>query len=156
MVMEKKPDKPKQGGEHFGEWMKYVHHFFQEQPVRGVLQSIDDFFKQPFPYTSFPIDVRELENQHIITAELPGIKKEQISIDILGSNLTISVKHQDIYTEEDDANKVFRRSERLQRSSRTIALPSPIDEKTVKATYRDGLLKIKIPKLQGKKIDLID
>ncbi|WP_053360654.1 Hsp20/alpha crystallin family protein [Bacillus sp. FJAT-27251] len=154
--MEKKPDKPKQGGEPFGEWMKHFQHFFQEQPVRGVLQSIDDFFKQPFPYTSFPIDVRELKNEHIVTAELPGIKKEQISIDILGSNLTISVKHQDIYTEEDDANKVFRRSEHLQHSSRTIGLPFPIDEKKVKATYRDGLLKIMIPKLQGRKIDLID
>jgi HSP20 family protein len=156
MAMEKKPDKPKNSGEPFGELMKYVHHFFQEQPVRGVLQSIDDFFKQPFPYTSFPLDVRDLGDQHIVTAELPGVKKEQIGLHILGNNLTISIKQQDIYTEENDVTNVYRRSEHLQRSSRTISLPYPIDEKMVKASYRDGLLKIAIPKLQGKKVDLLD
>lgn len=156
--MPKKPDEPRHPDklEPFGDLIKSVHQFFQDRPVRGVLQSIDDFFKQPFPHASFPVDIRDAGDKQIITAALPGVKKEQISLDILGNSLTISIKNEDILTEEDDKNKIIRRFGSYQSSSRMITLPHPIDEKKVKASYHDGLLEITIPKIQGKKIDLID
>ncbi|MGM0902878.1 MAG: Hsp20/alpha crystallin family protein [Bacillota bacterium] len=143
--------------EPFGDWFKSVNHFLQEPPVRGFLESIDDFFRQPlFPQTTFHVEVQEQGDKHIVTAELPGVNKEQIGIDILGDTLSISVKKQDIFTEEDDRNKVYRRSESLQRSSRTISFPHPIDEKRVKASYRNGLLEISVPKVKGKTIDIYE
>jgi HSP20 family protein len=156
-LMTKKNDEPKFPikAEPFDDWFKSVKHFLHEPPVRGFLESIDDFFKQPlFPQTTFHVEVRDLGDKHLVIAELPGIRKEQIGIDILGDTLSISVKKQDIFTEEDDRNKVFRRSESLQHSSRTITFPHPIDEKRTKASYKNGLLEISIPKVKGKTIDI--
>jgi HSP20 family protein len=143
--------------EPFGDWFKSVNHFLQEPPVRGFLESIDDFFRQPlFPQASFRVEVREQGDKHIIRAELPGVNKEQIGIDILGDTLTISVKKQSIFTEEDDRSNVYRRSESLQHSSRTITFPHLIDEKRTKASYRNGLLEVSIPKVKGNSIEIID
>lgn len=157
--MTKKPDGPKFPikPELFDNSFKSVKRFLHDAPVRGFLESIDDFFRQPlFPQTTFHVEVREQGDKHIVTAELPGFNKEQIGIDILGDTLSITVKKQDIFTEEDDRNKVYRRSESLQRSSRTISFPHPIDEKRVKASYRNGLLKISVPKVKGKTIDIYE
>ncbi|MBM4760901.1 Hsp20/alpha crystallin family protein [Bacillus sp. B15-48] len=140
----------------FEDLFRTVNHFMQEPPVRGFLQHMDEFFKQPFPHVSFPIDVKDTGDRQIVTAQLPGVKKEQIAIDILGNHLTISVKQQDILTEEDDNNQIYRRSESIQRSSRTITFSHPIDESKVKASYQNGLLKITIPKQPGKKIEIIE
>lgn len=148
------PRDPKKS-EPFGDWFKSVHHFLNEPPVRGFLESIDDFFRQPlFPQASFHIEVREQRDNHLVIAELPGVNKEQIGIDIIGDTLSVTVKKQDIFTEEDDRNKIYRRSESLQRSNRTITFPHPIDEKMVKASYRNGLLEISVPKVKGKTIEI--
>ena len=102
------------------------------------------------------MEVSETTDNHIVTAELPGVNKEQISLNILGNSLSISVNRKNIYTEEDDKNKTFRRNESFQRTSRSVPFPHPIDERKVQAKYQDGLLTITIPKLQGKKIDIIE
>ena len=153
-----KSDEPKQPDklEPINEIFKSVQNFLQERPVKGVLQSIDEFFKQPFPHSSFNVHVSDTGENHTVTAELPGVNKEQISLNILGNSLTITVNRKDIYMEENDKNKVFRRSESFQRTSRTVPFPHPIDEKRVQAKYQDGLLTITIPKLHGKKIDIIE
>ncbi|WP_110064185.1 Hsp20 family protein [Cytobacillus oceanisediminis] len=152
----KKREREKDRNEPFGDLMKSMNQLFHEKPVKGFLQTMDDFFKNPFPYaSSFHVDVAETEKEHIITAELPGINKEQIQIDILDNYITISVKSAEMVTEEDENRKIFRRQQSLQRSSRTIPLPQPVNEKKVKAVYQNGLLQITVPKQQGKTI-LID
>ena len=62
--------------------------------------------------------------------------------------------HMKMYTEEDDKRKTFKRQQTFQRSSRTIPFPFPINEKLVKASYKDGLLQITVPKQKGKPIYL--
>ncbi|MCM3668098.1 Hsp20/alpha crystallin family protein [Mesobacillus maritimus] len=143
--------------EPFGNWFKSFQQFMNDAPVKGFLDTIDDFFRQPmFAQATFPVSVRELGDQQIVTAELPGIKKEQIGIDILGNRLTISIKQQDVYIHEDDKKKVYQHKESFQQMNRTITFPQPIDEKKVKASYRDGLLEITVPKIKGKSIDIIE
>lgn len=141
--------------EPFGDLMKSMNQFFNEKPVKGFLQTMDEFFRNPFPFqSSFHVDVRETEEQHIITAELPGVKREQIKLDILDNYVTISVQSNEIYTEEDENQKIIKRRQSMQRSSRTIPLPQPIIESKVKASYQNGLLKILIPKQKGKQIKI--
>jgi len=143
--------------ESFGELMKTMNDFFNEKPIRGFLQSMDEFFKTPFPpVTTFPIETVETGNEYIITAELAGIKKEQIQLNIVGSHLTISVENNVIETEEDDKNQFYHRKFSRQQTSRTISLPQPINEKDIKASYRDGMLQIRIPLEKGKIIHLED
>ncbi|SEM66208.1 Molecular chaperone IbpA, HSP20 family [Mesobacillus persicus] len=155
--MTKRPDNSKlpEKPEPFGKWFKPFQELLNEPPVKGLLENIDEFFRQPlFPKSSFQVDVQDRGDKHLVTAALPGVRKEQIGIDIIGDTLTISVKKQDILTEEDDKNKVYRRSESLQRSIRTLSFPHPIEERKVKASYRDGLLEISIPKVKGKTIEI--
>lgn len=150
------PNKPnrKDRPEPFGEIAKAMNDFFHERPVRGFLQSIDEFFNLPF--ATFPVSVKSYDREHHIVAELPGVKKEQISIDVLNNTLTISVKNGEVIIEEDEVHKVYSRQNKMQQMSRTIALPQPINEKKVKASYNDGLLTIIVPKLPGKKIHIIN
>jgi HSP20 family protein len=143
--------------ETFGELMKSMNDFFNEKPIRGILQSMDEFFKTPFPPVSaFQVETVETGNEYIISAELPGVKKEQIHLNISGNHITISVENNVLETEEDDKNQHYRRRFSRLQSSRTISLPQPINEDKIKASYRDGLLQIRIPQVKGKIIQLED
>ena len=141
--------------EPFGDLIKSMNNFFNEKPVRGFIQSIDDFFKSPFPPSApFQIESLETDKEIVLTAELPGIKKDKIHLDILGNQLTISIENKEVNVEEDEINHVFSRRQFQQHMSRTISLPKPINEKKVKAQYRDGLLEIHIPHKKGKVINI--
>ncbi|EIJ78637.1 heat shock protein Hsp20 [Bacillus methanolicus PB1] len=147
------PSDPKRNRqEPFGEIIKSMNDFFNEKPVKGFLQSIDEFFKSPFPLSSFPVDVTETDREHIVTAELPGVKKEQIDINVLGNFLTISVNRDETITEQNETAKSYRKRQSFQRTSRTIGFDQPVNEKNVKASYKNGLLEIRVPKLKGKQI----
>lgn len=141
--------------EPFGELIKSVGHFFNEKPVRGFLQTIDEFFMTPFPSgPAFHIEKVETRDEIIITAELPGVKRDQIQLDIAGNYLTITIDNQEDNVEEDEINHIYKRRQFRERSSRTITLQNPINEKKVKASYRDGLLQIRIPQVKGKTINI--
>jgi HSP20 family protein len=147
-------NKHKKNKEPFGEIMKSMNSFFTERPIKGLLESIDEFFKNPFTQLSFPVELTETNKEYIITAELPGIKKEQIQIDFMGNQLNISINNLEELAEFDEINHSYRRRHSIQKSSRFVNLPFPIDEKQVKASYKDGLLQIIIPRKSGKAIQI--
>ncbi|WP_147533749.1 Hsp20/alpha crystallin family protein [Bacillus marasmi] len=139
--------------EPFGDIFKQMNEFLHDnRPIRGILQTIDDFFRTPFPHMSFPVEVTETDYHHIILAELAGVQKDQIHIDVLGNSVTITVKNDEELSEEDDTKQRYRKRKTMSRTSRTITLPFLINEKTVKASYKNGLLEIAIPKNKGKKV----
>lgn len=138
----------------FRELMGSMNSFFNEKPIKGFLQQMDDFFQSPFPPSSIPIQINETDSGHMITAKLPGIKKEQIHLEVAGNYLTISIKHIEIVTEEDEKTQFFNKKQTYQRSARTVTLPHPINEHTVKASYRDGLLEVFVPKQKGRQIKI--
>lgn len=148
------PDRPKRH-ETIDQWFKSVNQIMQEKPIKGFLQTVDDFFRQPFPVSPLNVEVHESEKEYVVTAELPGVKKEQITIDIIDNSLTILVDKTDVTTEINDIARTQRQMASMQRASRKIPFSHPINDKKVKASYRDGLLQIKIAKKQGKKIDII-
>lgn len=149
------PKKSKQ--EPFGDLIKSMNDFFNEKPIRGFLQSIDDFFNSPFPSgASFHVETIKTGNEYVITAELPGVNRNQIHLNTFGNYLTISIENNELINEEDENNQLFRRRQFHQKTSRTIALPQPINEKKIKASYRDGLLQIRIPQEKGKIIEIED
>lgn len=147
------PDRPKKH-EALEQWFKSVNQIMNEKPVKGILQTIDDFFRQPFPHSTFPVDVFETEKEYVVTAELPGVKKDQISLDVISNSLSISVDKSDITSEINDIEKTYRQSASLQRFSRTIPFSHPINERKIRASYNDGLLKVNVAKKLGKKIDI--
>ncbi|PKK94307.1 MAG: Hsp20/alpha crystallin family protein [Tenericutes bacterium HGW-Tenericutes-6] len=110
---------------------------------------IDDFFSDDFfsmrqlKYDTFKLDLHEENGAYLIEADLPGIKKEDISINYRDGRLDISVKHE---TAKDTETKTYIHRERTHQSMhRSLDLGDLNDEK-IEAELKDGVLKIKAPK----------
>lgn len=153
MMSQNQPERPKKQ-EAFEQWFKSMNQLMQEKPVKGFLQTIDDFFRQPFPSSPFSVEIAETESEYTVSAELPGIKKEEITIDVIDNALTISINKTEKTMVQDDIKQTVKTTSAQQRSSRTIPFSKRINEKKIKAAYRDGLLVIIIAKKQGRKIDI--
>lgn len=93
----------------------------------------------------FAVDIREVDSSYTLEAEMPGLKKEDISVEINGHRVTISaeVKQCDQKTE---GERVVQ-SERYYGSvSRSFMLQSELDSANCQASYHDGVLSLTIPK----------
>lgn len=122
---------------------------FQEQAFGDILNSMDSFFHQAINHlqTTRPISVHQYEtaNYLVIEAELPGIKKEQVKLDIFQNNIKISIHEEETREKQDSINNISQQSFRHQRSDRIISLPFAINDTDLKASLSQGLLTIKIP-----------
>ena len=90
------------------------------------------------------LDVSETDTQVIVKAEVPGIKADDIDISLMGDTLTIKgEKREESREEREDYHRVERRYGAFQR---TLSLPSQVDPDKVKASYKDGVLKVTMEK----------
>lgn len=94
------------------------------------------------------IDISETDNQFLISAELPGMKKEDINIDLENSRLTISGERS--FKKEEEGKKFHRVETRYGSFNRSFQLPDNVDEESIEASYEDGLLNISIDKDEDK------
>ena len=100
-------------------------------------------YREPF------IDVIETDKEVIATAEMPGLEKQDIKINVSEDRLEISAETQ---REEKKEEKGYIYRERRSGSYyRAITLPSPVDSDKSKASYKNGVLEIKMPKTEIKK-----
>ena len=110
---------------------------------------LDDFFSESFPFRrsleadTFKVDVEDSEKEYIVHAELPGVKKEEVSLSLEDGRLRISVQR-DEEKEEKDKNYIHR-ERRVCSMERNIFLQEA-GEENIKAKLEHGVLKIEIPK----------
>ena len=98
---------------------------------------------------SMPVELTDKKDEYDIRAELPGVKKEDLDIDLNENYLTIRAKKEEEHAEHD---KVFKKSEfKYGEFSRTVYLPQDVDFEKIDATMEHGVLKIKLPKLEKSK-----
>lgn len=91
------------------------------------------------------IDVAEDEKGYTVQADIPGVKKEDIQVDIDGDTISVRAEAKREKEEKKDEKVVY--SERSYGMvSRSFSLPSEVDEKAAKAEYKDGVLKLVLPK----------
>lgn len=135
------------------EFVSKMDRLFADKPVKGMLQSMDDFFTSSNSGRSFPVEIVETEYEYKISASLPGVKRQHIGIEVLPQAIMIKVKVQD---KENSRlrNNGFRKT--TNQLSRTISLYKPFDDKNIKAHHRDGILQLTVPKLKGKSISIYD
>ena len=96
----------------------------------------------------FPaLDVKERDNEYVVVADIPGAKKEDIDITLENGILTISAETKS-ETEEKEGERVLRRERRFGKYVRSLRLGTQIDEKSVKANYKDGVLELTLPKAE--------
>jgi HSP20 family protein len=95
--------------------------------------------------TQFRMDVTENDKEYQVLAELPGAKKEEISITINGNQVAVSaeVKHE---KDVKNGGTVIRAERYFGKLQRAFALGQEVDEATAQAKYNDGVLELTLPK----------
>ena len=118
---------------------------------------VGDFFKgflvRPVAYENgradalprMRVDVAEKNGAYAVTAELPGVKKEDIQITIDGSQVTLAaeVKRE---KEASQHERVLHTERVYGKVSRSFTLPQELDEANAEAKFRDGVLELTLPK----------
>ncbi len=119
--------------------------FARWDPIRDLLaiqQRLDRFAPDPSGWTP-PVDLLETPDRYVVTAEVPGMRREDLDIQVHDDRLTISGTRR----ERVQACEQYHRIERGHGSfRRTFHLPVPVDAAHVAADLRDGVLTITCPK----------
>ena len=100
------------------------------------------------------LDVYEEKDHFIVKAELPGLKKEDIEVSFHDGGLSISGERKS-ETKHEDA-EVYRAERFFGRFQRTVTLPTPVAVDKAKASYKDGVLTVTLPKTEEAKPKHID
>ncbi|AMV60879.1 heat shock protein Hsp20 [Pediococcus damnosus] len=108
-----------------------------------------NFFKSMTQGSSMKTDIRENEKDYEVSAELPGLKKENISLNYDNDTLTIEGKHNVNKEKKDEKGNLIRQERSFSNTSRQFYLPD-IDRDKISASYDGGVLKITLPKSESK------
>jgi HSP20 family protein len=94
------------------------------------------------------LDIKETKDELVVTADLPGMEKKDIHVEVENGMLSISGER---HEEKEGGEGEWRHSERSWGSfSRSVSLPAHVKEDKVKAEYKDGVLKIHLAKDEAK------
>jgi HSP20 family protein len=120
--------------------------FARWDPIRDLLaiqQRLDRYAPGPAGWTP-AVDILETSEQYLVTAEVPGISRDDLDIRVHDGRLTIS----GVRRERTQSCEQYHRVERGHGSfSRTFHLPVPVDGEQVTADLRDGVLTVTCPKV---------
>lgn len=112
---------------------------------------IDDFFSDAWSpgrnllRDTFKLDVKDEKDHYAIEADLPGIKKDNVSIDFHDGRMTIGIKQDEVSEEKDEADNYLHRERHFSSMQRSIHLADAMAD-GIEAKLDDGVLKIKVPK----------
>jgi HSP20 family protein len=128
-----------------------------ERMRRFLDQTFGGFGWAPSPLEragwSPPVDLEELDDAYVIEADLPGVKREDVDVELVGNELSISGE----IKEQARKGTVRRQARRTGRFDYRLSLPSHVDAAKVQASLADGVLKVHVPKAekaQRKRIEI--
>lgn len=128
---------------------------------RNNLFDIDRFFNDSWPQavesqtgTFFAprVDIKDVDEHYEITAELPGVAKEDIHVHVKDGILTLEAETTQEDKEEKEG-KVIRQERRYGKFMRSFNLGTDVHEADIKASFTDGILTLQAPKLVEKPIE---
>lgn len=129
--------------------------FTRWDPIRDLLaiqQHLDPFAPSPAGWVP-PVDLQETPEQYVLTAEVPGLQREDLEIHLHDGRLTLS----GVRRERGVACEQYHRVERGHGAfSRTFQLAMPVDTDRVVADLRDGVLMVTCPKTRDASVRRID
>lgn len=121
-------------GWHPGGWL---HPFHRDWPSPGEASVFGG--KTP------SIDLIDRDNAIIVKAELPGVDKKDVDISVTKNS--VSIKGTTSHEEKEEKGDYYRSEISRGEYARTLTLPAEIDEEKVKATFKNGILELNLPKL---------
>lgn len=106
----------------------------------------DDMYPEDTDSLSMPLELKDKKDTYEVKAELPGVKKEDLDIDLNNHYLTIKAKKIEEKEENEDS---YKKSEfNYGEFSRSVYLPQEVDVEKIDAKLEHGILKLNIPKLE--------
>ena len=132
------------------------------EPLVGRLDGLFDEFLRPAlvwennAQPQIRVDVKETPEAYTVHAELPGVRKDQIHVEIEGNEVTVSAEARR-EAEKKDNEKWLRTERFFGKTARRFALPQEIDEAKANARFADGVLELTLPKkavVTGRKLEI--
>jgi HSP20 family protein len=99
------------------------------------------------------VDIEETDDAYVVEAELPGVKREDLNIELVGNELTITGE----VKEREHKGALRRQTRRTGRFAYRVALPAQVEADNIEASLSDGVLTVRVPKAeraQRKKIEV--
>ena len=123
-------------------------------PRRNDFDLFDDIFKDPF-FTNNEskikkTDIKEKKDKYIIDLDLPGYEKENIKINVEDGYLTVQAKTNTNKEDKEDG-KIVRKERYVGSCSRSFYVGNSVKNEDVKASFRNGTLKIEVKKKEESK-----
>ena len=133
--------------------------YFASGPLSSFREEMEDLFSRFMPETAanggflsatWPsLDVSETDSEIQIKLDTPGLKAEEIDIEIAGDLIRIRGEHEE--TQEESGRKYHRIERRTGSFDRAVRLPCTVDEKNVDAECKDGVLTVTLAKTEEAK-----
>jgi HSP20 family protein len=126
--------------------------WFEDMLSRRWLNPFDVKFPR-IPTMNFPlgmdmpkVDIIESDNEIKVHAALPGVKKEDIDVTL--TNQTVTIRSSSKQEVKKESGEYFRREISRGEFQRTMPLPAQVDSDKAKASFKDGILEIVLPKME--------
>ena len=121
------------------------------RPMANVMDEMDRWMNQPFrrkynPSWLPPVDVKENEKNYEVYLDLPGLSKNDVSIEVSERILTISGERKNTIEEDNDYGCC--REVNYGKFSRSFNLPENVDENDIKAKFTNGVLSLTLKKVE--------
>lgn len=121
---------------------RWMHPFRWDMPSLAELGAPLDI-KMP------RVDIIERDNEVVVKAEMPGVNKDDLDVSVTENSVTI--KGCTSHEEKEEKGDYYRCEISSGSFSRTVMLPGNVDSDKAKATFRDGILELTIPKMEKSK-----
>ena len=135
-------------------WFDSWSPFFDVEKTLNEMDRIFDAVGRPLglrsvPRGTFPaVNVYDQGNAAVLIAEVPGIKAEDLDLTVVGDSVTLKGQRQE---EPGQDERYYRRERPMGAFTRTVTLPTPCDSNSVKAQYRNGVLRVTLDKAEEAK-----
>ena len=127
----------------FPAWSSWIDNMFSNELPTLMMSNFNTGMTLP------KVNLRETPDAYFVDMAVPGMKKEDFQIDL--DNHILSISSETSYDQENNQDDYKRREFGYSAFKRTFTLPESIEENEIKATYKDGVLKVHLPKKEEAK-----
>ena len=122
-------------------WPETFRSFFEDLPVRTSEKD-------------FRVDLTEKEDRYVLSAELPGVKKEDVKVTVEDDVLTVSAEKRDEHEGKEDG--VYRRERSYGKVYRSFTLGDHVVPDKIAGEFKDGVLTLNLPKREEVKVKTVE
>lgn len=131
-----------------------MNHLTIREPLGAFDGLLENFFDLKPRYLDWEAEgtlranIEESDTHYEVSFQVPGVSKEQISVDLDGNKLRVTVS---TTNQTETKNKVLMKEIRTSSASRLVTLPKEVSRESVEATLKDGILRLKVEKVSAPK-----